>query len=154
MSKNSNISISLFLITFALAFYCLGASFIEAFVNYRTWPLVGTEEFRVYHQTLTTLVVRLMVIPIAIKSFLVAVLFLLRPSFAPRWALGILLILEIVGWVSSITIQIPIQQQLSETGFSQDLLDQLIATDWIRKTALIVGSCVFFWLMMRLSKEK
>jgi hypothetical protein len=31
----------LFLLDFALIFYVLGATFVEGFVNYRTWHLIG-----------------------------------------------------------------------------------------------------------------
>ena len=37
----------LFLIDFALVFYVLGATFVEGFVNYRTWHLIEDAEFAV-----------------------------------------------------------------------------------------------------------
>ena len=38
--------------TFALVFYSLGASYVESFVNYRTWYFIGADEFKAYHQAL------------------------------------------------------------------------------------------------------
>ena len=35
------LSVWLFLATFCLIFYGMGASFVESFVNYPTWPLIG-----------------------------------------------------------------------------------------------------------------
>jgi hypothetical protein len=45
-----NFSYWLFMFDFALAFYVLGATFIEGFVNYRTWHWIGAAEFRAFHQ--------------------------------------------------------------------------------------------------------
>ena len=39
-----------FLAMFALVFYLVGASFVESFVTYPTWRLVGTSEFPAYYQ--------------------------------------------------------------------------------------------------------
>ena len=45
MHSTSKFPVWLFLITFALIFYGLGASFVESFVNYPTWRLIGAGEF-------------------------------------------------------------------------------------------------------------
>ena len=70
MNSRLNTSNTIFLLAFALTFYCLGASFVEGFVNYRTWGLIGPDEFKAYHQALSPLIIRTMVVPIAIKSVL------------------------------------------------------------------------------------
>ena len=64
MQASSKLSIWLFLVAFALVFYGVGASFVESFVNYPTWRLIGANEFRAYHQTLGPLVIGYMVIPL------------------------------------------------------------------------------------------
>ena len=153
MNSRLNASNTLFLLTFALTFYCLGASFVESFVNYRTWNLIGPAEFKAYHQALSPLIVRIMVIPIAIKSLLVLSLVWFRPVFVPRWGIIIAVALELINWASSIAIQIPIQMQLSGSGFSQDLIDKLIVTDWIRKISSIAVALLFYWLAMQLIKR-
>jgi hypothetical protein len=38
------------IVAFALTFYCLGTTPFEAFVNYRTWPLIGALEFRAWRR--------------------------------------------------------------------------------------------------------
>ena len=63
MKTRARLSAWLFLITFALTFYGMGASFIEAFVNYPTWRLVGADEFRAFHRALSPLVIGYMVAP-------------------------------------------------------------------------------------------
>ena len=153
MSSRLNTSNTIFLLAFALTFYCLGASFVEGFVNYRTWGLIGTDEFKAYHQALSPLIIKTMVVPIAIKSVLVILLLWFRPTFIPRWAVFVAVAFELLNWISTITIQIPIQMQLSESGLSQVLLDKLIATDWIRKITSVANGIMFFWLMTRLLRD-
>ena len=150
MSSRLNVPTIIFLAAFVFTFYCLGASFVEGFVNYRTWGVIGPNEFRQYHQELSPLIVRTMVIPIAIKSVLVITLLWFRPDVFPRWAIWAAVVLEITNWTSSVTIQIPIQMQLSESGLSLVLLDELIRTDWIRKISSITSALLFLWLMTRL----
>ncbi|MFN0279256.1 MAG: hypothetical protein ACKVRN_11720 [Pyrinomonadaceae bacterium] len=152
MNSRSNASNTLFLLTFALTYYCLGASFVESFVNYRTWGLIGPAEFRDYHQALSPLIVRTMVIPIAIKSVLVVLLLWFRPVIIPRWAIVLAIAFELINWTSSVLIQIPIQMQLSDAGYSKALLDRLIVTDWLRKVTSIANALLFLWLMIVLLK--
>lgn len=152
MNSQLNVANTLFLMTFALTFYCLGASFVEGFVNYRTWGLIGSDEFKTYHQALSPLIVRTMVIPIAIKSALVILLLWFRPLGVPKWAIVLAVGLELINWASSFAVQIPIQIQLSDSGNSQALLEKLIATDWIRKISSIANALLFFWLMIGLLK--
>ena len=53
--RSSITSIWLFPVTFALVFYTLGTSFVESFVNYPTWSLIGANEFHAYHQAVGNL---------------------------------------------------------------------------------------------------
>src|SRR5687767_5181456 len=66
MQTSSKTSIWLFLITFALVFYGMGAAAVESFVNYPTWPLIGANEFRAYHRALGPLIIGHMVVPLLV----------------------------------------------------------------------------------------
>jgi hypothetical protein len=52
MNQSSKWSIWLFLVTFSVVFYGMGASFVESFVNYPTWKLIGPNEFLAFHHAL------------------------------------------------------------------------------------------------------
>ena len=54
VQTSNKASIRLFLICSALVFYGVGASFVESFVNYPTWRLIGANEFRAYHVLVET----------------------------------------------------------------------------------------------------
>ena len=80
MQTISRIPVWLFVVTFALMFYGLGASFVESFVNYPTWPLIGAAEFKAYHQALSPLVIGYMVVPMLVGTSLTLLLAWLRPA--------------------------------------------------------------------------
>lgn len=132
----------------ALNFYGLGASFVESFVNYPTWPLIGAAEFRTYHQTLSPLVIGYMVIPLLVGTILTVFLAWFRPAFVPRWAIWLSILLQILIWVSTAAIQLPIQFQLSGNGLSVPLIEHLIFTNWwYRKIPQILNSLLYLWMM-------
>ena len=145
---STRFSVWLFLITFALIFYGTGASFVESFVNYPTWPLIGAAEFRAYHQALGPLIIGYMVIPLLIATVLTALLAWFRPAPIPRWAIWLSVILQLISWVSTAAIQLPIQFQLSSNGLSVPLIEQLIFTNWwYRKIPQIINTVLFVWMM-------
>ena len=143
-----NTSTWLFLITFALVFYGTGASFVESFVNYPTWRLIGANEFRDYHRALGPLIIGYMVIPMLLTTLLTVLLLWLSPAPIPRWAIWLSVVLQFIVWISTFAIQIPIQMQLSADGLSLPLIDQLIFTNfWLRKVPQIINSFLFLWMM-------
>src|SRR5688572_29047190 len=93
----------LFLFTFALVFYSLGASFIESFVNYRTWYFIGAEEFRAYHHVLGPRIITLMVIPIFSLPIFNLILLFYRPPAIPLWSIMVSLALTLTVIVISVT---------------------------------------------------
>ena len=145
----------LFLITFVLVFYGMGSSFVESFVNYPTWRYIGAAEFQAYHQALGPLIIGYMVIPVFLAIPLTAMLLWRRPMQIPKWAIWLALLMQLIAAVSSFTVQIPIQRELSTNGLSIDLLDQLIFTNfWLRRVPMLVNSILFFWMMSLLLRPK
>jgi hypothetical protein len=129
-------------------FYGMGASFVESFVNYPTWRLVGANEFRAYHQALSPLVIGYMVIPMLVTTVLTILLLWLRPAPIPRWAIGVVVVLQLIIWVSTLTIQLPIQVQLGKDGLSLPLIERLIFTNWwLRKVPQMINAILFLWMM-------
>jgi hypothetical protein len=148
MQTSGKTSIWLFLITFALVFYGMGASFVESFVNYPTWRLIGANEFRAYHQALSPLIIGYMVIPMLIATLLTALLLWFKPDTIPRWTIWFALVLQLIVWVSTASIQFPIQVQLSRDGLSLPLIERLIFTNWwFRKVPQIINAIVFLRMM-------
>jgi hypothetical protein len=148
MRASSDTSTGLFLAAFVLVFYGMGASFVESFVNYPTWRLIGVNEFRAYHQALSPLVIGYMVIPLIIATILTILLAWFRPAPIPRWAIWLAVVLQLMPWVSTVAIQFPIQMQLSADGLSLPLIERLIFTNWwFRKVPQIINGLLFLWMM-------
>lgn len=139
-----------FALIFALVFYVAGASFIESFVNYPTWKLIGANEFRAYHNALSPRIISLMVLPWFVEIVVTFALMRFRPRPIPLKAVVLAQVFNIISLVSSIFIQIPIQMQLGETGLSIQAIDKLIATDPIRWVSLIFKTTIYLWMMHRL----
>ncbi len=151
MNRSSKFSIWLFLITFTLAFYGMGASFVESLVNYPTWRLIGANEFRAYHQALSPLIVGYMVIPLIVTTLLTGAMLWFRPLSIPQWMIWSSIALQIVIWTSTVLFQLPIQFELSSTGLSLTSIDRLIFTNfWFRRIPGLLNNILFFWMMARL----
>ncbi|MEP7075833.1 MAG: hypothetical protein ABI878_08480 [Acidobacteriota bacterium] len=145
---SDKISTWIFLVTFALVFYGMGSSFVESFVNYPTWRLIGANEFLAYHHALSPLIIGYMVIPMLITTVLTILLLWFRPVPIPSWAIWLAFVLQVIIWVSTAVIQVPIQMQLSSDGLSVPLIDRLIFTNmWFRKVPQIINAFLFLWLM-------
>jgi hypothetical protein len=154
MNRRAKAASWLFLITFALVFYGTGASFIESFVNYPTWRLVGADEFQAFHQALSPLVIGYMVVPLMLTTVLTAALFWLRPATIPRWGIALSLGLQLIAWISTFAIQIPIQMELSNAGLSLPLIERLIVTNWwLRRVPMLINSLLFLWMMSLLLRR-
>lgn len=150
---SENLKRLLFLFVFALMFYIAGAGFVESFVNYPTWKLIGASEFQTYHNALSQRIVPLMVLPWLVEIVLTILLIWVRPRVIPRTAIVFALALNLIALVSTIFIQIPIQAALSEYGLSLPAIDKLIKTDPIRWIPLIIKAIVYLWMMSLVVKQ-
>ena len=155
MQVSSKTSVRLFLFAFALTFYGVGASFVESFVNYPTWRLIGPNEFLAYHHAISPLVIGYMVVPMILGTLLTILLIWFRPAPVPPRAIWLSVGLQLMIWISTAAIQIPIQIQLGADGLSLPLIDRLIFTNLVfRKLPQIVNALLFLWmtyLMLRVN---
>jgi hypothetical protein len=140
----------LVVVTFALTFYCLGTTYFEAFVNYRTWACIGAAEFPGYHRALTPLVAKVMLAPIAIYVACLIALVVRGAGIVPGWGVAASLVLVLVAVTSSVLIQIPIQRVFDQQGLSPALLRRLITTDLaLRKVPLGLNAVVWLEMLFR-----
>jgi len=144
----------IFLIAFTLVFYGTGASFIESFVVYPSMRLVGSNEFAAWHESITPAVLGFLVFPVLTGTLFSILLLWFRPPGIPTWAVWLAIGLQAVLWLSSVTIQIPLQFQLRSEGPLVPLIDRLIITNWwLRRVPYIATALLFFWMMIRVLKR-
>lgn len=136
-----------FAIAFALVFYGNGAAFVESFVNYESWHLIGETEFITYHRFITTPVLMFLVAPALLGTLFTVLLLWFRPVAVPLWAVWLAIGLQAIVWVSTATVQVPIQLQLSESGLSLPVIERLIETNfWLRRVPYATCAALFLWL--------
>lgn len=70
-----------------------------------------------------------------------------RPVAIPAWAVWAAIAAQAVVWISTATIQLPIQFQLSEQGLSVELIERLIESNfWLRRIPYAVCAGLFLWM--------
>jgi hypothetical protein len=140
----------IFVLAFALVYYGNGAAFVESFVNYPSWHLIGTDTFLAYHRFIGPRVIAFLVAPAVLGTVLTMVLLRFRPAAIPLWSVWVAILLQIVVWVSTATIQVPIQLQLGAQGASAALLERLIETNWwLRRLPYGACAALFLWMATR-----
>ncbi len=148
----------IFLIAFALVFYGNGAAFIESFVNYPSWNLIGPAEFTQYHRFITPRILTFLVAPAMLGTVFTFLLLGFKPAAIPTWVVWLAIALQVIVWLSTAAIQVPIQIQLSSGGLSIPLIDRLIETNfWLRRIPYAACMCVFLWMastVMRSTAEE
>jgi hypothetical protein len=142
----------------ALLCYGLGAGLLESFLNYPMWRDMGARmnnaDFMATRADHTWRIFPLLVIPLALRAPVTLALFAWRPRFVPGWAVRVAVAAQFIGWVSSVTVQIPIQTALTETGYSNLLFARLIVTDiWFRVLPFVCEGAVGIFLLGRAARE-
>jgi hypothetical protein len=140
----------IFVLAFALVFYGNGAAFIESFVNYPTWHLIGNDAFLNYHRFIGPRVMAFLVAPAVLGTLFTISLLRLRPAAIPLWSVWVAIVLQIVVWVSTATIQVPIQLEPAAHGSSPALLERLMETNWwLRRVSYAACAALFLWMAVR-----
>ncbi len=142
-----------FTMVFALVCYVIGSGFVQSFVNYPTWKLIGPDEFKTYHNGMSPLIIKFMVLPWLVEIALTISLLWLLPQAIPRRAVAAALMLNAVSAISTVMVQIPIQIQLGDSGLSVELLDKLLETDSIRVAASILKAFLYLWMMSLIVRD-
>jgi hypothetical protein len=142
----------------ALLYFGLGASLLESFLNYPMWWDMGArmsgEDFTATRRGHTWRIYPLLVVPLALRFPVTLALLWRRPHLFPRWALGVAVAGQLIGWTSSGLVQIPIQIALTGQGFSDELFARLIVTDrWLRVLPFVCEAVAGLWMLRRVVDE-
>jgi hypothetical protein len=139
---------------FGLFFYVWGAANLEGLMNYPFWrdmgPMMTNENFIKLRADHLWKIAPLLVIPFVALVLVTTALAFLAPPFVPRWALVVVLALELVGGVSTIFIQVPIQLQHNAQGYDLATFNRLITTDfWLRKVPRFIEAPFVMFVLWR-----
>ena len=88
--------------------------------------------------------------PAVLGTVFTIALFKFRPATIPLWSVWVATVLQMVVWVSTATIQVPIQLQLAAQGATPALLERLMETNWwLRRIPYSVCAALFLWMATR-----
>ncbi len=135
-----------FIITFVLTLYTLGAGVIDNYVIYPTFVAVGENEFVAFRQVFSPRIVALLVVPLILRFVFSVLLLWLRPKAIRAWHVCIFLLCQIVAWISTFAVQLPIQFELDK-GKNPELIQKLIESVWLRTSMNVVCAAIMIWMM-------
>jgi hypothetical protein len=89
-------------------------------------------------------------VPAALGTVFTIALLRFRPTPIPLWSIWVAILLQLVVWVSTATIQVPIQLQLGVQGAIPALLERLMETNWwLRRIPYAMCAALFLWMASR-----
>jgi hypothetical protein len=138
-----------FILFVLVIFYSTGAGFLESFVNYPLWHIIGPSPSWVhYHTALGPKIIVALAIPSLPLSLILNILLIFfRPLSVPKWTVWTCLVMLLVAFISTIAIQIPIQIELDK-GYSYAKVEQLITTSfWLRDLVGLVRIPVICYMI-------
>jgi len=136
-----------------VVFYVFGGGIVNSLVAYRTWRAVGANEFPEFHHIDSTLIIPLFVVFFFFSFIPQILLFWFRPMIISRWLVWLALLFNLITLVSTITIQIPIQNELDKR-FSLELIERLISTDFIyRRIPMLLMGITNFVMLYKVVKN-
>lgn len=142
----------IFVLAFALVFFGNGAAVIETVVNYPSWGLIGRAEFPAYHRFIGPRVIACLVAPALLGTGFTLLLAWFTPPRVPAWAVWIAVLLQAVVWLSTATLQLPMQHDLAAHGYSAAVVDRLIVTTWwLRRVPYAACAVLFLWMGSRVA---
>lgn len=152
MTNKNEISNIVFSVYILVAFYVFGGGIVNSLVAYRTWRAVGVNEFPKFHQIDSSLIIPLFVVFFFFSFIPQILLFWFRPIIISKWLVLLALLFNLITLVSTITIQIPIQNELGK-GFSLELIERLISTDMIyRRIPMLLMAITNFVMLYKVVK--
>lgn len=129
--------------------YSTGAGFVEAFLNYPSWKIIGpSPQWQAYRAMLGPHIIPLLAIPsLPVSLILNLSLFFWRPAGVARWTVWACLAFLLIALVSTAAIQIPIQIQLDQR-YDPALVDRLMVTSFWFRDVMSVLRIVVLCIMM------
>lgn len=139
---------------FALFFYVWGTTNLEGLMNYPFWrdmgQMMSNDQFIRLRADHGWKVFPLLVVPLTLLQITTVALVFLAPSWLPRWALFVILAIELLYMAVTIFMEIPIHRSHDTRGYDLALFDRLIAIDiWLRKIPRLIEAPIVTYLLWR-----
>lgn len=142
--------ISDWILSFCLALNCYmaGTEWITQLVSFPMLALVGTDSFSQYHAA----IMKRIILPIAVPGLLTLILSMLliwlTPLGIPSWSVWLLLILQVIPILSTVFIQLPKHNKLTEKGFDEVIIASLVQSQWLRTISVTFSALLLVWMIV------
>jgi hypothetical protein len=121
-----------------LATFNAGAMVSLQLQHYSIYPLVGRESFRTYMEANNRSALIPAIVPGITMHILSIVLLFVRPPFMTRTEAFVSFALNIVGFLSTVKWQRPLQAEMAKTGYDKEKIRVLLSTNWIRTIVFVL----------------
>ena len=133
-----------------LTFYSVGAGYLESFVNYPLWHVIGaSDEWVAYRQVLGPRVLIVLALPALASLITNVLLFFVRPAAVPTWTVAVTSALLLMALVSTLAIQLPIQSRL-DVAYDRAAVDWLMTSSlWLRDVPGGISAALVAYMLHR-----
>ncbi len=115
----------------ASTFYLIGLIWVIQLLHYPLFEKVGESAFELYHAEHTERIVLALSLPVLVSLGSSLLLLVVRPPGIADWMVWLNLSLNLLFWIVTATIQIPLHTTLS-AGFKTTVIRALVDSNWWR----------------------
>jgi hypothetical protein len=120
--------------------------------HYGIYPFVGKETFKNYMQANNRSARIPSILPAILLLLVTIFLFFTRPKFITETEVILFLTLNIIALISTFTWQRKLQSQMAITGYDDNKINLLLATNWIRTTVFLLQAIIAVTITMKAIK--
>jgi len=131
-----------FLLTLALTLYMTGMIWGMQVFEYPLFARVAPAEFAAYHAAHNRGLPFFVILPSVLALVSALVLFWRRPTALQLWMVVVIVLLDLAVISSTAALQAPLHARLDRDGFSAEIIQRLVRSNWIR-TILWTANSVF-----------
>lgn len=148
---NEQWPIKLFHIHLASTLYMVGVIWFVQVVHYPLFARVGKGEFAGYERVHTSSTTWVVAPPMLVEAITALLLLWFRPPGLSHFHVALGLILLGVIWSSTLFLQIPCHQRLSD-GFDPAAHQRLVTTNWLRTISWSLRGFLVLWMACFVSR--
>lgn len=134
--------------------YNVGVIWVLQLNHYPLYAKVGQREFRDYLTAHNGRILLPIVLP-GIAAFISSLLLAWQqPVAIPSWSVWLVIALNAAILLSTIFVQGKAHNQLARDGYSEVLIQKIIATNWLRTVAWTINGLLLLWMSVMVIEAK
>jgi hypothetical protein len=126
--------------------YNVGVIWVLQLNHYPLYAKVGQGEFQDYMTAHNQRILLPIVLPSIIAFASSLLLLWRRPLGTPSWSVLAVIFFNVVILLSTVLVQGKAHSALARNGYSESLIQRIIATNWIRTVAWTINGLLLIWM--------